>query len=542
MRLYQQIRASIARSAFVGAGLVVFVSGMPLSASGQTQPPVAPVQGIPTTPPVTIQGTPISMDDAVKMALENNLGIQIERLNPQIQVLGISRAAAAYAPTLFSNLTQRSATAPPTDFLSAGGVNAVVTQQNFGTTAGVQQLLKWGGASYQLSFDGTRATSNAAHTLFSPQLGSNFSASFVQPLLRNFKIDATRQQLQLSENQAQAADIELQQQVTQTARNVRAAYYQLIGAIGALDVANQSLDVARQSLKDNQTRVEVGTMAQIDIVSAQAEVASNEEAVIVAQAGIETAEDQLRTLLLNPNQPGFWSARFSPSEQPTLAPKAIDVDAAVKNALANRTDIRAFRKNMDNTDVNLAYARNQKLPAVNLSATYGLTGIAGTQFQYGTSDIDGSAIITGQSVRSFTDALRDVFGNDFKTWNFGINVSYPLGTSSADAAYAQAKLQKQQDQQTLQNLEMVVTTQVRQAGRDVNTNLRRVDATRRARELAEQKLAADNKRFAVGLAGTFEVLQSQRDLSRARQAELNATIDYNRSLVDFEAVQTAPIR
>jgi outer membrane protein TolC len=135
-----------------------------------------------------------------------------------------------------------------------------------------------------------------------------------------------------------------------------------------------------------------------------------------------------------------------------------------------------------------------------------------------------------------------VFANDFRTWSFGVNVSYPLGTSGADAAFAQLKLQKQQDSQNLANLEMGVTTQVRQAGRDVATNLRRVEATRRARELAEQKQTADNTRFAVGLASTFELLQSQRDLSRARQSELNATIDYNRSLVDFEAVQISPIR
>jgi outer membrane protein TolC len=519
---------------------------MPLAASGQTPAPAAPparaaAQAPTATAPTTIQGTPISMEEAVKMALENNLGIQIERLNPQIQVLGISRANANYAPTLFSTLSRRSATAPPTDFLSAGGVD-VVTSANFGTTGGVQQLLKWGGGSYQLSFDGSRATSNAARTLFSPQLGSDFNLTYTQPLLRNFKIDAARQNLLLSHNQAQAADIELQQRVTQTSRNVRAAYYQLIGAISGLNVANQSLDVARQSLKNNQTRVEVGTMAQIDIVSAEAEVASNEEAVIIAQAAIETAEDNLRTLILNPNQPDFWTARFTPSEEATLAPKEINIDAAIRNALQNRTDIREFRKNMENTDINLAYARNQKLPAIDLNARYGLTGIAGTQFQYGTSDVDGSPIVVGQSVRSFSDALHDVFGNDFKTWSFGVNVSYPLGTSVADAAYAQAKLQKQQDTQNLAGLEMSVTTQVRQAGRDVNTNLRRVEATRRARELAEQKLAADNKRFAVGLSSTFELLQSQRDLSRAKQAELNAIIDYNRSLVDFEAVQIAPIR
>jgi outer membrane protein TolC len=236
---------------------------------------------------------------------------------------------------------------------------------------------------------------------------------------------------------------------------------------------------------------------------------------------------------MNPSQPGFWSARFTPSEQPVLAPKTIDVDGAIRNALGNRTDILEFKKGMEVTDINLKYAANQKLPAVDLNARYGLTGIAGTQL------LEDRVTST---TRSFSEALRDVFANDFKTWSFSINVSYPLGTSSADAAYAQARLQKQQDQTTLANLELGVTQSVRDAGRRVNTNLKRVEATRKAREFAEERLAADEKRFTVGLATTFELVQAQRDLARARQSELNATIDYNQSLVDFEAVQIAPIR
>ena len=538
MRLYQQIRASIARVTIAGAGLVVFVSGIPLSASGQTAPPQTASQLPPIAAPAAPAGTPLAMDEAVKMALENNLNIQVEKLNPQIQVLGIARANAAYAPTLFSTLSRRSATAPPTDFLSSGGAS-VVTNANFTTTGGVGQQLRFGGASYQVSLDGSRATSNAARTVYSPQLGSNLNAVYTQPLLRNFKIDAFRQQLALSQTQAAQADIQLQQRVTQTSRNVRAAYYNLIGAFAGLDVAQQSLDVARTSLKNNQTRVEVGTMAQIDIVQAEAEVASNEEAVIVAQAQIETAQDQLRALIMNPNQPDFWTSRFKPSEEPTVAQRVINLDEAIKSALQNRTDIRDFKKNMESTDVNMMFARNQKLPAVDLTARYGVTGVAGTQFQY---PDDGGLTPVGQSQRAFTDALRDVFGNDFKTWSFGVNVSYPIGTSQADAAYAQAKLQKQQEHTTLSNIEMGVTTEVRQAARDVSTNLRRIEATRRARELAQQRLDADNKRFSVGLATTFEVLQSQRDLSRAKQNELRAVIDYNLSLVNFEAVQIAPIR
>jgi outer membrane protein TolC len=532
MRLYQQIRASIARSAVTGVGLAVFVSGLPLSASGQSLAPRQASQ----LPPIAAQpapaGTPLSMEEAVRMALENNLNIQVERLNPQIQVLGIARAQAAYGPTLFTTLTRRNSTQAPTDFTTGGEDQQIQTNGNFGTTGGVQQNLRWFGANYQVSFSGARDTTTAVNQIFNPTLQSGLNAVYTQPLLRNFKIDQIRQQLLISENQATQADLQLQQRVTQTSRNVRAAYYQLVGSIAALEVAKDSLNVAQTSLRNNQTRVEVGTMAQIDIVQAEAEVASNEENVIVAQASIETAQDQMRALVMNPNQPGFWTARFTPSEQPTVAQRVINVEDAVKNALQNRTDIRDFKKNMEITDINLRYAADQKLPALDVTARYGSTGIGGRLTPDVGPPID----------KPFFDAVKDVLANDFRNWSVAVNVSYPIGTSQADAAFAQAKLQKQQEQTTLANIEMAVTTEVRQVARDVNTNLRRIEATRRARELAQQRLEADNKRFAVGLATTFEVLQSQRDLSRAKQNELRAVIDYNLSLVNFEAVQIAPIR
>jgi len=527
MRLFQQFRATIARQAALGAVAFLFASGIAVSVSGQTQPATAPVQ------PVTVQGTPIGIEDAVRMALENNLGVQAERLNPQIQALGIARAQSAYTPTLFSSLLRSNSTAPPTDFNTTGEGQAISTNGNLNAQGGLQQNLRWFGSNYQVSFTGSRATTNNVNQVFNPQLGSGFNAQVTQPLLRNFKIDSLRQQVLTSQNNATIADIQLQQRITQTGRNVRAAYYQLIGAISGLEVAQQSLDVARQSLKNNETRVEVGTMAPIDITTAQAEVASNEEAVIVQQAAIESAQDNLRAQVMNPAQAGFWEARFTPSEEPSLAPRQIDVDAAIKNALQNRTDLREFKKNMENTDIGLKFAENQRLPAIDVTGRYGSTGVAGTRLDGETDSL---------LIRSYGAALRDVFANDFRTWSFGLNVSYPIGQSTADAAYAQAKIQKQQEVTSLSQLELGITQAVREAGRQVNTNLRRVDATRRARELAERRLEADNKRFSVGLATTFELLQSQRDLSQARQRELRAIIDYNQSLVDFEAVQIAPIR
>ena len=534
MRLYQQFRASISRSAMLGAGVLLFASGISVSAFGQTQVASAtgPAGVLARQDPAMPAGTPVSIEEAVRMALENNLGIQIEKLNPQIQVLGVTQARAVYTPFLLTGLSRGSSTSPPTDFTTSGS-QEISTSASFGSNGGVQQQLKWGG-NYSVVFDGSRASTNAIDSTFNPRLDSGLDASFNQPLLRDFKIDANRQRVLLAKNQLQAADLQLQQRLTQTGRSVRAAYYALVGAIAGLEVAQESLNLSRTSLKNNQTRVEVGTMAPIDIVTAEAEVASNEENVIIQQGRIESAQDQLRTLIKNPSQPDFWSARFSPSEQPVLTARVIDIDGAIKNALATRTDLLSFKKQMESTDISLRYAANQKLPAIDLNARYGLAGRAGTKFSQDPT--------IPPTIRSFSGALRDVFANEFKTWSFSLDVTYPIGTSPADAAYAQAKLQQQQEHTSLASLEMQVTTAVREAGRQVNTNLKRVEATRKARDLAQQRLDAENKRFTDGLSSTFELLQAQRDLSRAKQSELNATIDYNLSLIDFEAVQIAPIR
>jgi len=546
MRLHQHFRPSIAHVAVAGTTAVMFAFGMPLSAFGQTPqaqqasntPAVRPVAQAPQ-PASVVNGTPVSMEDAVRMALENNLGIQGQRIDPQIQSYALARADAVYAPALVSSFSRSNSTAPPQDFLSSTA--NVVTNGNLFTQAGVQQALRWGGGSYQVTFDGSRGTSDAPNTSLPTSLQSHMNGLFIQPLLRNFRFDSNRATLVQARNNQTIADLQLQQRITQTGRNVRAAYYGLLGAIQGLTVAQESLDVARTTLKNNQTRVEVGTMAAIDITQAEAEVANNEEAVIIAESQIQTAQDQLRALVLNPSQPNFWSTTFQPSDVATLTPHAIDVEAAVKNALDNRTDLQQFKKQMANTDVSVKLAQNQRLPDVNLQGRYGVSGIGGTRNLYQEND-SGLPVFVGQSTTGFGSVLRDVFGNDFKTWSLAFNVSYPIGQSVADAALAQAKLQQKQETVNLTELELGITNQVRDAARRVSTNLKRVEATTKAREFAQKRLDAENKRFNVGLSTTFELTQAQRDLSRARSSELSAIIDYNQSLVDFEAVQIAPIR
>ncbi|MEN3338216.1 MAG: hypothetical protein V7647_1892 [Acidobacteriota bacterium] len=541
MQFEQGIPAYLRRPAAAALALCLFASGRPVSASEQNPaPPTAPA-GAPTAAQPVITGPQVQLtaDEAVRMAVENNLGIRAERLSPQVQALILTQTRANFAPTLISSVSKNSSTTPPEDFLTGAGT---LTNAGLRTNGGLQQLLRWGGGNYQIMLDGARNTTSNAFSVYNPRLSSNLSASYTQPLLRNFSIDNLRRQLLVGQKEQEIVDLQLQQQLTQTSRGVRSAYYDLVGAIGQLQVAQQSLDLANESLRNNKRRVEVGTIPPIDIVEAQAEVSRNEEAVIINEAQVQALEDALRTLVMNPSQPDFWTTRIVPSEQPVLAAQKVDVDAAIRNALDKRTDLAQLRRQMDQTDISIKYAHNQKLPGVDLTTSYNVIGLAGTQnvFDYSTGGLP--VAIPGSAVqRTFGNALRDVFGNNFRTWSVQLNLSYPIGTSVADAALAQGRLQREQQVTNLRAQELQVTAQVRDAGRQVDTSLKRVDATRKAREFAERRYEAEQKRMTVGLSTTFQLFQAQRDLATARLAELNAIIAYNRSLVNFEAVQIVPI-
>jgi len=521
-------------------GLLLFGSGRVVSASGQT--PAPPQTGIPAVPPVSATTaaqtgpvTRLSADEAVRMALENNLGIQAERLSPQINTFAVAGARAAYAPVLFSNFFNRNSTQPPSTFITGSG--SLLTTESLTQDGGLAQNIPWGGGNYSLSLSGGKVTTSATDSRYNPQLSSNLSARVVQPLLRNFKTDSFRQQIETTQNNQVIADLGLREQVTVTSQAVRNAYFDLIGAIEGHKVAVQSLELAQDQLKSNRTKVEVGTLAPIDIIEAEAEVASNEEAVINAEARIKSVEDRLRYLILNPSQPDFWTMRIEPTDAPSMTAIAIDVDAAIANALAQRTDIARLKKQLDNIDVGIKFAQNQKMPGLDLTANYNVIGVAGTQLEFGQGF---PPPVLNTSIRSFKDALTDVLGQDFRTWSVALAFSYPLGTSQADASLASNRLQRQQGAVNLRDLELQVATAVRDAARQVETNLKRVEATKKARDRAERRLEAENKRMTVGLSTTFQLFQAQRDLSRQRQQEVNAMIDYNRSVINFESIQIAP--
>jgi len=480
----------------------------------------------------------ITADEAVRQALENNLGIQVARINPQIEDLSVAQARAAWAPNFATTLQQNGTDTPNSSFLT-GASGAKLTTNRFNSNVGLDQALPWGG-SYSIGWDSSRTTTTNLFANFSPQVQSSLALNYTQPLLRGFHIDSTRQQVLVSQKNREIADVQLRQSVTSTTRTVRNAYWELAYAIASLQVQQQSLDLANEALRNTRARVEIGTTPPIDIVEAEAEVAQRQEAVILAQSQIETAQDTLRSLIFNTNDANFWNVRIEPTELPQVTMVTIDTDALVRHALDKRTDLEQTRKNIEASDISIRFARNQTLPDVTASIDYGLTGLGGTRLIRDSTGIFGGAVI-GQTVRGFGSVLGDLFGNDFPNWTASLNIRYPIGTSQSEANLARARLQYAQSQTQLRNQQLQVSLQVRDSARQVQTNQKRMDTTRVSRELAERRLDAEQRKFAAGTSTNFLVFQAQRDLAQARNNELRALLDYQRSLVDLDTVQEVPL-
>lgn len=500
------------------------------SASFAQQAPVAP-QG-PAGPVL-----PLSMSQAETMALESNLGLKADRLAPDIASENLAGARAAFIPSLSSAFSRGSTERASTNVFE--GSASSVTNKTVSVSTTISQLLPWYGGGVQLRWNAGRNESTEAFSRFNPTLNSGINLSFSQPLFEGFKIDGARAQVRTSERNRQIADVQLEQQIVVTRVQVQTAYLNLIGAIERLKVAQQNLELARESLRNNKSRVEVGTMAPIDVIEAEAEVARNEEAAIVAESSVATTQDVLRALIFDPTRPDYWQVQIQPTDTIQMQAVDVNVDAAIANALANRTDLIVARRQMENTDLSIELLRNQVLPSVDLQATYSASGTGGTQNNFSN---EFPPVLISSTERSLGTVLGDAFRNTNPAWTVGVSVGYPIGKSSTEAALAARRLEKQRAEITLRDTELQVTTAVRDAARQVSTNSKRVQVTQVAKQRAQLQLEAEQKRFSVGLSTTFVLQQRQRDLAQARITELQAIIDYSRSLITFEAIQKAPVR
>jgi outer membrane protein len=490
----------------------------------------------PTNPPQPGVRVELTLDDAVKRALERNLDIAVERLNPQTFDFALASLQANYRPTFNSNYGMRSATTF-TRSQTAGG--DILITDTFTGNNGILQNVKWGGGSFAVAWNNNRQAQSDLFATRNPAINSNLNLVYVQPVLRNLRIDGTRAQLKITQINQQISETQLRATIVRTVANTRNAYWDYVFTIQAAEVAERSLQLATKLVEDNQARVEVGTLAPLDVVQAQAEQATRRQAVATTQAAVSTAELALKRLIVNGTDDPYWVASLEPVDRPTYSTESLDVAGAVRKALSSRTDIEQSRKQIESNDVSLKNLSDQRLPALDVTASYGLAGIGGPQFVRPPGAALGappSQIIPG----GFSDTLSTLFNQKAPTWNFAANFSYPIGSSTADANLARARVQQRQTIAQARALELQIATEVTNAALLVEANRERLQAAQAARELAEKRLEAEQSRFEVGLSTNFFVVQAQRDLRDSENSELRALLDYRRAQVDFERVQEIP--
>lgn len=523
LQLFRRVRDRVwpGRAAATTAGGLVLL--LVLAGTARAQGPVASASAM-----------RLSIEEAVRLALESNPDVGIARAEPQIGQARVAQASGAFAPVATGTIGRTGAEQPPSNFLLGTGV---VTNDFFGS-AGARQRLPLFGGTWSVSWDAARTTSNSILTNYNPALNAGLQAAFSQPLLRDVVIDAARLQLVIAKRNRDISDIRFREVVVQTVADVKRAYWDLVAGLANVNLQQRSLELAQELERINRARVDVGQAPPLDLVSAQAEVAQRREQVIAAQQLAQDLEDRLRVLIVKPSQPEAWAIAIEPTDRPVVGQPLPEVDAAVAAMLAERGDLLRARLESENAATTVRYFENQRLPDVRLEASYRAAGLGGDRL---IREGGFPGTVVGSVPGSFGDTMDQVWGRDYPTWSVGVTVSYPIGPSYERASLVRARLEEQQSRARTESLQLRAIREVRQAGRSIGSARERIGATRAARELAQERLTTEQKRFEVGMSTSFLVVQAQRDLAQAEINELRAQLDYQAALINFETLQQAPL-
>ncbi len=498
-------------------------------AQGKPAPSTPPGAGQPAAAALA-QIIDLTQDDAVAKALKMNIDLSVERLNPQLQDLALKGAFAPYVPTLGATLGQRSNTTRPGSTIGGG---AIVNTKTYTYNFNVSQSIRWTGATATVNWTNGRQSTDNNLTTLNPRYDSGLNLSLSQPLWRNRAIDGNRQSLITTEINRRIADINLRASTINTVANTRNAYWDLVYAIQAVESAKTSLELARKLVEDNKIRVEIGTLAPLDIISAQAEQASRQQTLVSREQSRRTAELVLKRLIVSGTDDPMWNVTLNPIDRPaTDVAQAIDLEAALRTALENRTDLVVARKNLEISDVGLKYQKNQTAPGMDLTASYSSAGAAGTTYLQG--------VVVNEA--GYLDAVRQIGDRLLPTWNVQVQMSYPLGTSSQDATLARSKVQYQQSLAQLRALELSVATDLTNQAMTVESAFQQVQTAAASRALSQKRLEAEQSKFEVGMSYNYNVVLAQRDFTDAQNSELLAILNYRKALVDFQRKQEAPAR
>ncbi len=526
-----------------------------------------------------------SLRDAILAALENNPDIEIERANVRQAQYDVISAQGAYDPTSTHGFNYSSAGQPKTRPFS-GTTEAALTSKNLNFNFGHGGLIYRTGGSYQVNFNNVRRSLNFG--LFSTEYDPSLNVNITQPLWRNYKTDLNRNRIQINRKRLDLSDAVFRQRAIDIISRVQTAYWDLALALRNEEVARDAVRLAETQLNNNKRQVEVGTLAPIDVVSAATQLETRRQQVFQAMNSVAQAENAIKALTVSGSSDPLWNTRIDPTEKFDVQPQIMPLDDALKLALDNRPEIKQFaiQKEINKLDIDLF--KNQAKPQVDFTFSYTTFGVGGTPgistasvnncsargligplptangnvcaeflsavtnstgqitgyrlntdprlFGYTSSTLSVANPVASNFIGGYGRGLRNMFTNDFRQWQVGLNIAVPWRNRTAKAnlgrAQEETKKIELQNRRQMQSIEV----EVRNAVQSVETTKMRIDASRAAREYAEKQLEGEEKKFAAGLSTTFLILTRQNELSTARFDELRALADYNKAVAELQRV------
>jgi outer membrane protein TolC len=485
--------------------IVLWILSGPINGSAWAAPDETPVERRET----------LSLADAAVLALQHNLDISISRHTKESRLADIIIEQAKFDPT-FSINGQYNRTANPLNrpvFGGTGGTLNQITvfdQRTYSVTVDAMQSLITGG-NINVNYSPSRVNVNqdvARGFLFNPSWTGGLALTITQPLLRNAGIDINKTFIKIAQNNAEVEQHVFRDRVMSVIASVEQTYWELVFANENLKVAQTALKAAEELLASNRAKLKAGLMSIVDVLQAEAAVASRIEQVLIAERTIHDQEDQLRRLL-NPGEESLrQDVHIIPTDSPVTVLEPLSLQEAIDTAIERRPEIVQAKKNVESGQLNKEFARNQLLPTLSVQGTIGLSGLG----------------------KDYGDSFSRNFSGDFYNYGAGIVLSYPLGNRSALSMYNKRQLELKNAEAALASVRQQIIVGVREAVRRVQTDFKRIETTRSARIMAEKQLQAERERLRVGLSTTRVVLDFQRDLAVAQANELRAIIDYNKSL------------
>jgi outer membrane protein len=519
MKRFPKFRA--VRAALLAAGLL----GVAAASTAQSASTLSarPGQRTPRPlPPPAGEGIRLSLDEAVALAVANN-----QDLNVSVNAAEASRFALFSNMGIFDPLAEASvlrshAEQPATSQLVGAQVSKADTTD---LSARVTQLAPTGG-TFSLGFNGRRSSTNSTFFFVNPSWTTGLTLNVTQPLLRNFGRDVTIWLIRTARNSRDASYQGFVRSVQTAVNGVEQAYWDLVYAIRNLEVKREALVVATDLNRITRIKIDVGSLAPIDITQTEVGIATAEQNIIIAESLIGDAQDRLKRLLnFGPDQ---WAVPIIPTDEVRSEQTTVNVEEGMRTALERRPEVIAAEYNVDSDRIRYDYWRNQTRPQLDFVGSYGNAGLGGT-----TTIRDAEGNIVSRTQGGFSDAFQQVLDRDFKNWSVGLNFSYPILNRRARGERGAALYTWESNKAALISLEQNVTLEVRAAARDIDTARRTIAAAQKSRELAERNLDAERKKFENGMTTSFQVTQIQNDLSAARTAELQALAVYRKALSTY---------